>query len=192
MRYDCRCNPCRCAEHAHDPRRREPGHTPAGPCAGGGEVAEPSVGAHLVTPRRGYTHRGIYAGNGRVIHYAGLSRKLSRGPVEEVPLEQFAAQRSISIHCREPLPFGRDEIVRRARTRLGEDRYRVLTNNCEHFTEWAQFGLSRSMQVERWIRPATVTVQLAADAGRLFRSLLSVSTRWLSRRPAPADPSRIA
>jgi hypothetical protein len=155
-------------------------------------VDEPSVGAHLVSPRRGYTHRGIYAGNGRVIHYAGLSRTLSRGPVEEVPLEQFAADRPVSIHCREPLPYARDEIVRRARSRLGEDRYRVLTNNCEHFTEWAQSGLSRSLQVERWIRPATFTVRLAADAGRVVRRLLSAPARWLSPRPAPSALRRVA
>ena len=31
------------------------------------------LGAHLVSPRWGYTHHGIYTGGGRVIHYAGLS-----------------------------------------------------------------------------------------------------------------------
>lgn len=40
-------------------------------------------GAHLTTPRRGYVHHGIYAGDGRVVHYAGFSRILRRGPVEK-------------------------------------------------------------------------------------------------------------
>jgi hypothetical protein len=32
---------------------------------------EPPIGAHIVTPRRGYTHHGIYAGEGRVVQYGG-------------------------------------------------------------------------------------------------------------------------
>jgi hypothetical protein len=36
------------------------------------------IGAHVATQRRWYTHHGIYAGSGKVIHYAGLSRSLQR------------------------------------------------------------------------------------------------------------------
>jgi hypothetical protein len=32
--------------------------------------------------------------------------------------------------------------------RLGEDRYSVLTNNCEHFCEWCVRGEHRSYQVD--------------------------------------------
>jgi hypothetical protein len=53
--------------------------------------SEPPIGAHIVTRRQGYTHHGIYAGVGRVVHYAGLSRGLRRGPVEETSLSRFAA-----------------------------------------------------------------------------------------------------
>jgi len=38
---------------------------------------------------------------------------------------------------------------RRARSRLGENDYRLLTNNCEHFYNWCLSGVSRSAQVER-------------------------------------------
>jgi len=31
------------------------------------------LGAHLSTSRFGYTHHGVYAGHGRVVHYSGLS-----------------------------------------------------------------------------------------------------------------------
>ena len=34
----------------------------------------PPLGSHVVTSRRGYTHHGIFVGDGRVVHYAGLSR----------------------------------------------------------------------------------------------------------------------
>ncbi|MBM3395582.1 MAG: hydrolase, partial [Betaproteobacteria bacterium] len=42
------------------------------------------VGSHLITPRRGYIHHGVYVGEGRVIHYAGFKGFLRAGPVEEV------------------------------------------------------------------------------------------------------------
>jgi len=45
---------------------------------------EPPLGAHLVTPRRGYAHHGIYLGRGRVVQYGGVFLGLRRGPVEEV------------------------------------------------------------------------------------------------------------
>lgn len=35
--------------------------------------------------------------------------------------------------------------------RLGEHRYRLLTNNCEHFCEWCVNGAHRSYQVEELI-----------------------------------------
>lgn len=108
-------------------------------------------GTHLVTLRRGYAHHGIYAGNGRVVHYGGLSRSLRRGPVEEVSLERFAAGRSVLIKPTVGARHSGAEVVARARSRLGEDRYRITSNNCEHFCEWCIYGEPRSEQVESLI-----------------------------------------
>lgn len=109
---------------------------------------EPALGAHMVTPRRGYTHHGIYVGGGRVIQYGGLSRGLRRGSVEEVPLARFSLGRPVWVRVTESTWFDQHEVVRRARLRLGEDRYSVLTNNCEHFCEWCVRGEHRSHQVD--------------------------------------------
>jgi hypothetical protein len=39
---------------------------------------------------------------------------------------------------------------------VGEDCYRLFTNNCEHFCEWCLRGEPRSYQVEAWlVRPAS-------------------------------------
>jgi hypothetical protein len=109
---------------------------------------EPLPGAHLVTQRTFYTHHGIYTGNGRVIHYAGLAKGWWRGPVEDVSLERFARGHGIRI-LDDPRRFDRSDVVARARSRLGERRYRILTNNCEHFCAWALRGEIYSEQVER-------------------------------------------
>ncbi len=128
------------------------------------------VGAHLVTPRRGYTHHGIYAGNGMVVHYAGFSRALRRGPVQRVPLQDFAAGRMVWIEPATLRACSGDEAARRACSRLGEDCYRLLTNNCEHFCDWCLYGEARSAQVDRllaWPRAAARALQrVVAQASR--------------------------
>lgn len=108
----------------------------------------PPLAAHLVTARRGYTHHGIYVGDGRVVHYAGLSRSWRSGPVEEVSLAEFACGREIRVRTCDNPQFEPGEVVARARSRLGEDRYQILANNCEHFCEWCLRGRNRSSQVE--------------------------------------------
>jgi hypothetical protein len=95
-----------------------------------------------------YKHHGIYVGNGRVIHYAGLAYGLRRGPVEEVSLERFADGRQIEVRPDRRL-FDRREVVERARSRLGESRYRLLTNNCVHLCAWALRDESRGWRTDR-------------------------------------------
>jgi len=117
---------------------------------------EPPIGAHLVTPRTGFVHHGIYVGAGKVIHCGSVSGFLPRGPVEEVSLWYFGRGRPVSVRCSAPARFAPQEVVRRARSRIGEDQYRLLTNNCEHFCEWCLHGRQRSYQVDccmRWLRP---------------------------------------
>jgi hypothetical protein len=109
---------------------------------------EPPLGSHLVTPRRGYLHHGIYVGDGRVVHYAGLAGGLHRGPVEEVPMARFTRGHPVWVKSHAPSNFDSREVIRRARSRVGEDGYRLLTNNCEHFCEWCVRGEHRSYQVD--------------------------------------------
>ena len=114
---------------------------------------EPQGGAHIISPRRGYLHHGIYVGDGRVVHYAGMVHGFFRGPVEEVSLVQFAGGRDVWTRWRGVPAFDRGEIIGRARSRVGENRYQILHNNCEHFCEWCIHGEPRSYQVEH-LRPS--------------------------------------
>ena len=112
---------------------------------------EPGLGAQVVIQRHGYRHYGIYAGHGWIVHYAGWSRSLRRGPVQQVSLAQFAGGREVWVLPRGNARYTGEDVVRRARSRLGENRYRVTTNNCEHFCAWCVTGESRSEQIERWL-----------------------------------------
>ena len=119
---------------------------------------EPPLGSHVVTPRRGYLHHGIYVGASKVVHYAGLAHGLRRGPVEEIPLAHFARGQRVWVISEAPSDFDVREVVCRARSRVGEDRYRLLTNNCEHFCEWCLSGTARSFQVEAWLARPRLTL----------------------------------
>lgn len=130
-----------------------------------GAAEEPALASHLITPRALHSHHGIYVSSGRVIHYSGLAHGFRRGPVEEVSPADFAHGRGIRVR-HDPPRFDRREVVARARSRLGEHRYRMLTNNCEHFCAWALRGESRSSQVERF-RPALVAIRNAISAFRV-------------------------
>ncbi|MEN2475307.1 efflux transporter outer membrane subunit [Burkholderia sp. GS2Y] len=110
------------------------------------------AGAHLVSEREGYAHHGIYAGNGRVIHYGGFHRSAGRCPVECIPLCRFAANKGVRVQPEPDAVYTGMTVVERARSRLGEDRYQLLTNNCEHFCTWCVRGVGRSEQVRRGLR----------------------------------------
>ena len=77
-------------------------------------------GRMLFSRRRGYLHHGIYVGQGKVVHYGGLARGLRRRPVEEVSLTRFAAGRPLWTRCVPSSHFDREEVIRRARSRVGE------------------------------------------------------------------------
>jgi len=120
-------------------------------------AAELVPGSRLIVRRRAYFHHGIYIGNGRVIHYAGWVRG-TRGLVEEATLEEFAEGQPYHIGRMPPDRRAGEDVVRRAHSRLGERRYNLLRNNCEHFCNWCQLGECRSEQVEALMKPALLLV----------------------------------
>jgi hypothetical protein len=135
------------------------------------EEHELSLGSHIMTPRRGYLHHGIYVGDGNVVHYSGYLRGLRKGPVEEISLESFRVGHPLWVKSNPIARFHYSDVVQRARSRLGENCYRLLTNNCEHFCEWCLFGEQRSYQVEAlraWHR------RVAAAANKALARLVSL------------------
>jgi len=138
---------------------------------------QPPVGTHLIVPWLGFTHHGIYVGSGHVVHYGALMYDIIRKPVEEVTLEGFADGRSVFVVEHDEVCFDAMEIVRRARSRLGEKRYRLLTNNCEHFVEWCLHDLPRSFQAETALAYPRIVGE------RIERVLFGLLRRLFSFRP---------
>ncbi len=89
-------------------------------------------GDHIKVMRTVYSHHGIYIGKGQVIEY-------NDGVVQESSLKSFADGDSI-ICVYEPSDYTKNEIVQRAKSRLGESDYNLAWNNCENFATWCRCG----------------------------------------------------
>jgi len=97
-----------------------------------------------------YQHYGVYTGNGNVIHFAPLEGQeisYENGVIHETTLEKFLGGRTLKIDTNIVKSFSEQEIIQRAKSRLGEKEYDLIFNNCEHFTRWCITGESRSYQV---------------------------------------------
>jgi hypothetical protein len=92
----------------------------------------------------------------RVRSYARFFEALAR---RREPAERWSEElrraldrlRGVAI---EALDFSPDAVVARAESRLGERRFDLVLNNCEHFASWCKTGLSESRQVEALWRAA--------------------------------------
>ncbi|MEB3341876.1 lecithin retinol acyltransferase family protein [Okeania sp.] len=92
-----------------------------------------------------YEHHGIDCGDGTVIHY-----RKGTDTIERTSTREFTDGRKVYIK-RYPLRYIADTVIQRAESRLGEKKYNLLFNNCEHFATWCITGLSYSQQVKNFI-----------------------------------------
>ncbi|MBE9044154.1 lecithin retinol acyltransferase family protein [Pleurocapsales cyanobacterium LEGE 10410] len=94
-----------------------------------------------------YKHYGIDCGDGTVIHY----RKPSE-TIERTSLATFAKGGSIYVaEYGDGFGYISDVTVERAESRLGEQDYNLLFNNCEHFANWCKTGISDSKQIRDFV-----------------------------------------
>ena len=118
------------------------------------------LGTHLKVKRTGYTHHGIYVGNGNVVHYSGFAEMFKKGKIELTSIDDFMGDAGDLYRVKYPTHcevYSDDEICERALSRLSENNYNLVTNNCEHFATWCVTGVERSEQVEN-IKKMTTTI----------------------------------
>jgi len=143
----------------------------SGPCARPGDSPQPlpilAAADHLRVPRRHglFTHHGIDLGDGSVAHYLE-GREILRSSLLE-----FSCGELISVVPYPAASCSTPEVtLRRAIGRIGEQRYNLIFNNCEHFAHWCKTGRHRSAQVEGWLEasqrgPRAMVAALLDQAG---------------------------
>ncbi|MEM9117013.1 MAG: lecithin retinol acyltransferase family protein [Cyanobacteria bacterium P01_F01_bin.56] len=129
-----------------------------------------------------YEHHGIDCGDEAIIHY------YKGGDVPTItstPRDLFARGGRIFVKPRS-LAFLPHIVVQRATSRLGEQRYDLFTNNCEHFANWCKTGRSDceqlagfGLQLDRYQLPdlrrlieGTACDRAPDEAQALFRDAL--------------------
>jgi Lecithin retinol acyltransferase len=115
-------------------------------------------GDHLVTPRVGYTHHGIYIGNGKVIHYGGIGKKKLGGSIRVSTLQEFSQGHGYRVKKHWFRRYSPHQTVERAYSRMRENKYNVLLNNCEQFVTWCLFGVCSSSQINRIVLTLTMSL----------------------------------
>jgi len=135
-----------------------------------------NIGDHLVTPRLGFTHHGIYVGDQRVIQYSGFIDGFSKKPVSITSLERFDNGFGFWVEEPNKRSFSPEESVERAFSRLGENEYNIIFNNCEHFVNWCISGMHSSAQIKKY------TLNAGALGYAALQGLGDMVSRAMSRR----------
>ena len=133
-----------------------------------------AAGDHLEVPRRHglFMHHGIDLGDGTVAHY------LEGEQILRSSLDDFTSgENPRVIDHAEADPTGLT--LRRAMSRIGEQRYNLLFNNCEHFAVWCKTGQHRSGQVERALGSGAIG---ALALGQMLPAALLAGVRMLLQK----------
>ena len=65
--------------------------------------------------------------------------------------------------CKDYHLYTPDQTIRRAKSQLGERKYNLVFNNCEHYAIWCKTGLHKSHQVEsllHFLKPTLLPLKL--------------------------------
>lgn len=93
-----------------------------------------------------YEHHGIDCGDGTVIHY---SKAEDVATVRRTSFAAFSLGSPVYVK-RYSSRYIPDIVIQRAESRIGEQQYNLVSNNCEHFATWCKTGINRSEQVETY------------------------------------------
>lgn len=162
----------------------------------------PKIGDHIFVDRsvfgiKLYEHHGIYVGDDKVVHYNGLARgivlekscfeeilsnvvpldKRNIAKVEMTSLEEFASGDTWQIKEYTNAPFSGQEVARRAKERVGEQKYNLLINNCEHFCNECVFGEHVSQQVQNVKQNSALFSEIEPFLGQIISELFGAQSK---------------
>ena len=134
------------------------------------------LGSHLIVNHFGYSHHGIYAGKGRVIHYSGFAHLFKKHPIEITSIDNFAHGKKILVREYDNPKYVGRQVVRRMRSRMHENNYHLIINNCEHLCSWAITGVEESPQVIKMMNRLTTIGYISSIMSYLNSVFLTAAT----------------
>jgi len=128
-------------------------------------------GDHIYVRRKGllYSHHGIYAGEGIVIHFKGGVEEKKDPVVIKTDMENFLNGGKLKRRdYKKRLPHA--ETMRIARDHLSKKGYSLRVNNCEHFATYCATGKKKSKQVRRAMG-SIFTITLVATGSFILKAI---------------------
>lgn len=121
-------------------------------------------GDHIYISCGTYTHHGIDCGDGTAIHYTGERLK---GIICRTSMDVFSSGKEIFVrqYLLHDMP---DIVIKRAESRVNEDKYDLIFNNCEHFATWCKTGKQKSEQVNRVAATTGSAAGMAASGAGIY------------------------
>lgn len=116
-------------------------------------------GDHIYIHCGAYTHHGIDYGDDTVIHYTG---EMLQGVISRTSIDSFASGNKVFVR-QYHIYDSSDLVIQRAESRLNEDKYDLIFNNCEHFATWCKTGKHESEQVNRVAATTVSAVGIGAS-----------------------------
>jgi len=105
-----------------------------------------NIGDHIYVRRLVYSHHGIYAGDGNVIHYTGEEKEKKDPLIRETDIEAFLKAGKLRRRdYKKRLPPS--ETLGLAKKHLSDNSYSIAFNNCEHFATYCATGKKKSRQL---------------------------------------------
>lgn len=126
-------------------------------------------GDHIYVSRGIYTHHGIDAGDGTVIHFTGEPGAKRNATIARSSMTDFLQEAECKVRR-----YGKrddaDTTMARAESQIGATGYHLVINNCEHFAAWCCTG----RRVSRQALSATSLAAHGAVAGTTVVATTSV------------------
>lgn len=146
-----------------------------------------AIGDHLMISFGSYQHHAIDMGDGMAIQYGGGELSARHNKVSIASIDTLATKGTLVV-IKQPAKFSGEEIVERAKSRIGEQNYSLFHNNCEHFVNWCRTGRAESRQVDRAVeRLASCAFKLTNKraASTISRRLSSMAMKRLTKSSMP-------
>jgi len=105
-----------------------------------------NLGDHIYVRRLVYSHHGIYAGDGNVIHYTGEEKEKKDPLIRETDIEDFLKGGKLRRRNYKKL-LPPSETLSLAKKHLSKNSYSLALNNCEHFATCCATGKKKSRQL---------------------------------------------
>ena len=123
-------------------------------------LATLEVGDLVEFPREHISHWGVYVGDGEIVHLtasnkaSGIGNKEGRVKKEkfwDVVKQSRAKKNNYKDNDSQYKIFDREEIKRRALSKVGPSNYNFVDDNCEHFAMYCRYGKKHSGQVNAFV-----------------------------------------